>query len=108
MLIGEMTSTRDDQRRATYFFSQGERSVGQVSAKPLWRYHQQKQNTWCLHKPQRKPYSYEAYWLSLITLRNALQPYSKTINQRLHWQGTQSITRDQNILIFSIILFARR
>src|SRR5665213_1853097 len=103
-----MTPTHDDQRRVTYFISQGERSVGQVSAKPPWRYHQQKQNTWRLHKPQRKPYGYEAYWLSLITLRNALQPYSKTINQRLLLQGTQSIMRDQNILIFSIILFGRR
>src|SRR5665213_1593338 len=103
-----MMSTRDDQPWVTYFISQGERSVGQVSDKPPWRYHQQKQNTWHLHKPQRKLYGYEAYWLSLITLRNALQPYSKTINQRLYWQGTQSITRDQNILIFSIILFARK
>src|SRR5665213_2264944 len=99
MLIGEMTLTRDDQPRVTYFISQGERSVGQVSAKPPWRYHQQKQNTWRLHKLQRKPYSYEAYWLSLITLRNALQSYSKTINQQLHWQENQFIMRNQNILI---------
>src|SRR5665213_4247888 len=97
-----MTSTRDDQPRVTYFISQGERSVGQVSAKPPWRYHQQKQNTWCLHKPQRKLYGYEAYWLSLITLRNVLQPYSMTTNQRSLLQRTQSITRDQNILIFRV------
>src|SRR5665213_1815326 len=103
-----MTSTRDDQPRVTYFISQGERSVGQVSAKAPWRYHQQKQNTWRLHKPQRKLYGYEAYWLSLITLRNILQSYSRTTNQRLLLQGTQSITCDQNILTFSIILFARR
>src|SRR5271155_2278163 len=108
MQIGVMTSTRVNRPLDIYSIFQGERSAGRVSDKPSWHSHQQRRNTWRSHKPQRKQYGYEAYWLSLITLRNAPQPYSRTTNQRLHLRRTQSITRDQNILTFSITLFVKR
>src|SRR5271170_6597920 len=82
MQIGVMTSTRVDRPLDIYSIFQGERSAGRVSDKPPWRSHQQRRNTWRSHKPQKMQYSYEAYWLSLITLRNAPQPYSRTTNQQ--------------------------
>src|SRR5271169_5712536 len=103
-----MTSTRVDRLLDIYSIFQGERSAGRVSDKLPWCSHQQRWNIWCSHKPQRKQYGYEVYWLSLITFRNMPQPYSRTTNQRLHLRRTQFITHDQNILTFSITSFARR
>src|SRR5271163_4041628 len=108
MLIGVMTSIRDDQPLGIYSTFQGERSAGPVRDKPLWCYHQQKLNIWHSHKPQEKLYGLELYWLSLITIRNMLQPYLRTINQQLHSPRILFIMRNQNILIYSIIIFARR
>src|SRR5271170_1179750 len=108
MQIGVMTSTRVDRPLDIYSIFQGERSAGRVSDKPPWRSHQQRRNTWRSHKPQRKQYGYEAYWLSLITLRNAPQPYLRTINQQSLSPRIPYIMLDQNILIFSITSFKRR